>query len=156
MADQFQRAKEIIALRQHIEQTFSNNPSVLSALRDNADALDFALRQLPSGISPGVAIDCLRTQQWFLEARQGDIYGTSGEQVYESSAQTSQRDYLIVYQECQEAAINSGALMPQGWKERMAAGIMAGNGGSWADTAVARARLEAWTQECMSRRGFLT
>jgi hypothetical protein len=156
MADQFQREQEIIALRQHIEQTFSNNPSVLSALRDNADALDFELRQLPSGTSPGVAIDYLSTQQWFREAIQGDIYGTSGEQVDESSEQTWQSDYDIAYQECQEAAINAGALKPQGWKERMAAGITEGNGGRWADTPVARARLEAWTQEYMRRRGFST
>jgi len=66
--DQFKQEQEAIALRQLVEQTYANNPQVLEALRTNADALDLELRSLPAGSSPSVAIDHLKSQQWFREA----------------------------------------------------------------------------------------
>lgn len=58
------------------------------------------------------------------------------------------------YAECRQEAINAGALKPQGWKERIAANLISSNGGSWSDSVTARSRLEAWTNDCMRRRGF--
>jgi hypothetical protein len=58
------------------------------------------------------------------------------------------------YEECRQAAIAAGALEPQTLSERAAAGVMASNGQSWADTAAARARLEEWTNACIEGRGF--
>lgn len=66
--NQIQQEQEVIALRQLIEQTYANNSWVLEALRANADALDLELRSLPNGSSPSVAIDHLKSQQWFREA----------------------------------------------------------------------------------------
>ena len=54
------------------------------------------------------------------------------------------------YEECRQAAINAGALEPQGMKERMAAGVLAyERGESWATTSRAQRRLEAWIKECL-------
>lgn len=60
----------------------------------------------------------------------------------------------LARQECERAAIDAGALEPQNWRERMAAGVMAANGERWADTPVARNRLRVWTEECMKRKGL--
>jgi hypothetical protein len=58
------------------------------------------------------------------------------------------------YEECRQAAIAAGALEPQTPAERAAAGVMAYNGQSWANTAVAQARLEEWTNACIEGRSF--
>jgi hypothetical protein len=55
---------------------------------------------------------------------------------------------------CQQEAINAGALRPQGIKESMAASYLEYFGQSFADTPLAQHRLEAWTRECMRRKGF--
>lgn len=60
------------------------------------------------------------------------------------------------YEECQQEVIRAGALEPQGWKERMAAGVIVSNGGRWADTEVAQSRLRQWTADCLRRKGFVT
>jgi hypothetical protein len=58
------------------------------------------------------------------------------------------------YNECWQEAISAGALEPQGLLDRMAAGHMAYNGQSWADTPKARARLQEMLKDCMWRKGF--
>ena len=58
--------------------------------------------------------------------------------------------YQQRYQECERKAIAAGALKPQGMGERAAAGVMAANGQSWANSARAQARLREWTERCMS------
>jgi hypothetical protein len=68
MPDEIKRDQEVVELRQHIEQTYANNPAVLDALRSNADALDLELRGLPPGTPPVAAIEHLGTKNWFREA----------------------------------------------------------------------------------------
>ena len=63
-------------------------------------------------------------------------------------------NYEAAYEECRQAAIRAGALKPQGTLERIAAGKMAYDGRSFADTDVARARLTVSIRECMRRKGF--
>lgn len=58
------------------------------------------------------------------------------------------------YVECQQEAIDAGALKPQGIWERIAANIISFNGGFWENTPLAQQRLHDWTYECMRRRGF--
>ena len=59
------------------------------------------------------------------------------------------------YDECRQAAIEAGALKPQGFWDWMAAGFLAKDEGlDWADTPKARSRLEAWIKACMRRKGF--
>ena len=53
-----------------------------------------------------------------------------------------------------QKAIAAGALKPQGLKESMAAGVLEYQGQSFANTALARARLEAWVQACLEGRPF--
>lgn len=58
------------------------------------------------------------------------------------------------YDECEREAIAAGALEPQDWQERMAAGVLASNGESWEKTPAARARLQEWVAECLRRKGI--
>jgi hypothetical protein len=55
----------------------------------------------------------------------------------------------MTYEEARARAVEMGALKPQGLKENMAAGVMAHNGRSFAQTPLAQSRLEAWTQAIM-------
>lgn len=48
----------------------------------------------------------------------------------------------VAYDAARSSAMESGAHKPQNWKERMAAGIMTYNGGSWSQTAVAKQRFQ--------------
>jgi hypothetical protein len=57
-------------------------------------------------------------------------------------------------EECRRAAIDAGALDPQGLLEGASANWLSANGQSFADTALARGRLEASIRECMRRKGF--
>jgi hypothetical protein len=57
-------------------------------------------------------------------------------------------------EECTQKAIQAGALKPQGLKESMAAGVLEYQGQSFADTALAQARLEAWVRACLEGRPF--
>ena len=52
----------------------------------------------------------------------------------------------MTYEEARAQAEAMGALKPQGMKENIAAGVMAHNGRSFAQTTLAQSRLEAWTQ----------
>jgi hypothetical protein len=54
------------------------------------------------------------------------------------------------YEQARAFAIDAGALEPQGMGERMAAGVNAYDGGHWAATPRAQARLEAWTEAILN------
>lgn len=56
----------------------------------------------------------------------------------------------LSYEEARRLAISVGALKPQGMTERMAAGVMSYNGGSWSHTERAQARLQDWTQAILN------
>ena len=63
-------------------------------------------------------------------------------------------DWEAIYSQCQQEAIEAGALKPQGLMENIAAGTMSYNGQSFANTAVAQQRLKAWTLEIIRRKGY--
>ncbi|MGD9683056.1 MAG: hypothetical protein AB7W16_17845, partial [Candidatus Obscuribacterales bacterium] len=48
----------------------------------------------------------------------------------------------VAYDAARSSAMEAGAHKPQNWKERMAAGIMTYNGGSWSQTAAAKQRFQ--------------
>jgi len=64
-------------------------------------------------------------------------------------------DLDSLYLECEQEAIEAGALKPQGLMENMSAGFMAYNYGDFAHTPLARERLHQWTLEIMRRKGYL-
>jgi hypothetical protein len=84
----------------------------------------------------------------------GPLVGLCKGEKMSSQFSMSREDRDQAYQDCLQAAIDAGALEPQDWKERMAAGVLTANGQCWADTPVARARLEAFVQECLRQKGF--
>jgi hypothetical protein len=59
-----------------------------------------------------------------------------------------------IWDVAQQWAINEGVLEPRGLQERMAAGWMAYQGGSWASTPVAQQRLYARTVEILQSWGY--
>ncbi len=77
-----------------------------------------------------------------------------GWSVDEDRMMEDQVDFQQAYYACQQAAIDAGALEPQGIAERMAAGVMASSGQRWADCQRARQRLEEWTRDCLRKKGF--
>jgi hypothetical protein len=54
------------------------------------------------------------------------------------------------YEETEQLAIDAGALEPQGWGERAAAGIIVSNYGLWSTSPRAQARLRAWTEAILN------
>jgi len=66
----------------------------------------------------------------------------------------TQAEYDKEWFQCQQEAINAGALEPQNMGERLAANWINYQGGFWRDSPRARARLDQWTRECMRRKGF--
>lgn len=66
----------------------------------------------------------------------------------------SEKTYEEDFAECQQAAINAGALEPQGLLDRAAAGIMAYNRKKWSDTPQAQQRLRTMTNACLRRKGY--
>jgi hypothetical protein len=53
----------------------------------------------------------------------------------------------MTYEEAEQLAIGAGALEPQGFGERAAAGVIIYNTGQvWATTSPAQAHLRAWTE----------
>jgi hypothetical protein len=54
---------------------------------------------------------------------------------------------MMTWEEAQREAIARGALKPQGFAEGLSANINNYNGGLWANTPLAQARLKAWTEE---------
>ena len=58
--------------------------------------------------------------------------------------------YQARYEECRRKAIKAGVLKPRGFKEGMIANSMSYEGESFANSALAQARLAAWIEECMN------
>lgn len=63
--------------------------------------------------------------------------------------------YEQAWLECERQAIEEGALEPQGFKEGLSANWLQNQGRRFADTPLARSRLQAWTEECMRRKGLI-
>jgi len=59
---------------------------------------------------------------------------------------------VMTEEEARALAIQMGALKPQGFQENWAAGVMSYNGRSFADTPLARSRLQAWTLAILEGR----
>jgi hypothetical protein len=59
---------------------------------------------------------------------------------------------IMTYEEAEQAAIDAGALEPQGMAERIACGLQKNEDWSfqWADTAKAQGRLKAWTNAVLN------
>ena len=53
----------------------------------------------------------------------------------------------MTWEEAEREAIARGALKPQGFREGLAANLNNYNGGLWANTGLAQARLRAWTED---------
>ena len=58
-------------------------------------------------------------------------------------------------EDCRQAAIRAGVLLPRGFGEGAAANWLSNQNKSWADTAVARQRLHEAIKECMRRKGYV-
>ncbi len=63
-------------------------------------------------------------------------------------------DFNAAFYECQQAAIESGALRPQGISESLAANWMSCQGQRWEDCPRARQRLQEWTLDCLRNKGI--
>jgi len=66
----------------------------------------------------------------------------------------SDQSFEKALEECRRGAVAAGTLEPQGFRERMASGIMAHNGQWWSDTPLAQQRYNDWVRNCLKRKGF--